>query len=455
MKKIFYLSLGAAMMLCLTNCAKTEEPGKPDVVPGPGEQEVLDFSLYAATPTLKTVNDGLDTKWASGDAINLFHAAAGQKTYINDGKFSLSSEDVVNGLFKGKLSQALAGGGSYDWYAVYPYNSANTTPAGASASDAAAVKIGDLSLTQNGNDSKAHLAGEICPLYGVAKAVGSGDVLSIPMRQLTSVVAVKVINTASDPLTVSSVSFTSTEDIVGTYFINYSDPESVVYTATSSTDVSSTAQLNVVGAAEIAKDGNAVFYIPIKPHKVAGGKLSIAVNGVNKEITVENISFAAGSIVPMEYSYVVEEPAPAVNLALRKTATADCEANPESMFHITDGGLANMWQCNTAHAEHWAKVDLGEKLALNNIIISWNGAAYAKNIKISLSTNDKDYTEVYSVTDWSPVAEPREPGNELWTKVVTDAQFSTTEAQYIKVDFNGDSFIYGITIYELEAYCRN
>lgn len=453
MKKIFYFSLGAAMMLCLTNCAKTEEPGKPGIVPGPEEQEVLDFSLYAATPTLKTVNDGLDTKWASGDAINLFHAA-GQKTYINDGKFTLSSEDVVNGLFKGKLSQALAGGGSYDWYAVYPYNSANTTPAGTSASDAAPVKIGDLSVTQNGNDSEAHLAGEICPLYGVAKAVGSGDVLSIPMRQLTSVAAVKVINTASDPLTVSSISFTSTEDIVGTYFIDYSNPESVVYTATSTSDVSSTAQLNIVGGAEIAKDGNAVFYIPIKPHKVAGGKLSIAVNGVNKEIPVKNVSFTAGRIVPMEYSYVVDEPAPAVNLALGKPATADCEANPASMFHITDGGLANMWQCDKTHAEHWAKVDLGEKLALNNIIISWDGGAYAKNIKISLSTNDVDYTEVYSVTDWSPVAEPREPES-AWTKVVTDAKFDTTEAQYIKVDFNGNSSPYGITIYELEAYRRN
>ena len=451
MKKIFYFSLGAAMMLCLTNCAKTEEPGKPDIVPGP-EEQVLDFSLYAATPTLKTVNDGLDTKWASGDAINLFHAAAGQKTYINDGKFSLSSEDVVNGLFKGKLSQALAGGGSYDWYAVYPYNSANTTPAGASASDAAPVKIGDLSLTQNGNDSKAHLAGEICPLYGVAKSVGSGDALSIPMRQLTSVVAVKVINTASDPLTVSSVSFTSTEDIVGTYFINYSDPESVVYTATSLTDVSSTAQLNVVGGAEIAKDGNAVFYIPIKPHKVTSGKLSIAVNGVNKEIGVENVSFAAGSIVPMEYRYVVEEPTPAVNLALQKLVTVDC--NTVAGFHVVDGTLVNLWQCSLEHTEHWATVNLGEKVTLNNIIISWDGGAYAKNIKISLSADDKDYTEVYSVTDWSPVAEPIEPGKAA-TKVVTDAKFSTTEAQYIKVDFNGNSSPYGITIYELEAYCRN
>ena len=448
MKKIFYLSLGAAMMLCLTNCAKTEEPGKPDVVPGP-EEQVLDFSLYATTPTLKTVNDGLDTKWASGDAINLFHAAAGQKTYINDGKFSLSSEDVVNGLFKGKLSQALAGGGSYDWYAVYPYNSANTTPAGASASDAAAVKIGDLSLTQNGNDSKAHLAGEICPLYGVAKAVGSGDVLSIPMKQLTSVAAVKVINTASDPLTVSSISFTSTEDIVGTYFIDYSNPESVVYTATSTSDVSSTAQLNIVGGAEIAKDGNAVFYIPIKPHKVAGGKLSIAVNGVNKEIPVKNVSFTAGRIVPMEYSYVVEEP---VNLALQKLVTVDC--NKVAGFHVVDGTLFNLWQCGLDHTEHWATVNLGEKVALNDIIISWDGGAYAKNIKISLSTNDVDYTEVYSVTDWSPTPEPREPG-ETVTKVVTDAKFSTAEAQYIKVDFNGNSSPWGITIYELEAYCRN
>ena len=449
MKKIFYLSLGAAMMLCLTNCAKTEEPGKPDVVPGP-EEQVLDFSLYAATPTLKTVNDGLDTKWASGDAINLFHAAAGQKTYINDGKFSLSSEDVVNGLFKGKLSQALAGGGSYDWYAVYPYNSANTTPAGTSASDAAPVKIGDLSVTQNGNDSKTHLAGEICPLYGVAKAVGNGDVLSIPMRQLTSVAAIKVINTASDPLTVSSISFTSTEDIVGTYFIDYSNPESVVYTATSTSDVSSTAQLNIVGGAEIAKDGNAVFYIPIKPHKVAGGKLSIAVNGVNKEIPVENISFAAGSIVPMEYSYVVEEP---VNLALQKLVTVDC--NTAAGFHVVDGELINLWQCGQDHTEHWAKVDLGEKQALNNIIISWDGGAYAKNIRISLSTNDKDYTEVYSVTDWSPVAEPIKLGERDGTRVITDAKFSTTEAQYIKVDFNGNSSPWGITIYELEAYCRN
>lgn len=452
MKKILYFSLGAAMMLCLTNCAKTEEPGKPDVVPGPEEQEVLDFSLYAATPTLKTVNDGLDTKWVPGDAINLFHAAAGQKTYINDGKFSISSEDVVNGLFKGKLSQALAGGGSYDWYAVYPYNSANTTPAGASASDAAAVKIGDLSLTQNGNDSEAHLAGEICPLYGVAKAVGSGDVLSIPMRQLASVVAIKVINTASDPLTVSSISFTSTENIVGTYFIDYSNPESVVYTATSTSDVSSTAQLNVVGGAEIAKDGNAVFYIPIKPHKVVSGKLSIAVNGVNKEIGVENVSFAAGSIVPMEYRYVVE-PKPAVNLALQKLVTVDC--NTVAGFHVVDGTLVNLWQCSLEHTEHWATVNLGEKVALNNIIISWDGGAYAKNIKISLSTDDKDYTEVYSVTDWSPVAEPREPGEAVLTKVVTDAKFSTTEAQYIKVDFNGNSSPYGITIYELEAYCRN
>ena len=157
----------------------------------------------------------------------------------------------------------------------------------------------------------------------------------------------------------------------------------------------------------------------------------------------------------MEYSFVVKEPEPAVNLALRKPATADCEANPTSMFHITDGGLANVWQCDKTHTEHWAKVDLGEKLALNNIIISWDGAAYAKNIKISLSTNDVDYKEVYSVTDWSPVVEPREPGEAVWKKVVTDAKFDTTEAQYIKVDFNGDSSIYGITIYELEAYCRN
>ena len=75
---------------------------------------------------------------------------------------------------------------------------------------------------------------------------------------------------------------------------------------------------------------------------------------------------------------------PAENLAEKKPADADCEANPDSKFHITDGKLANMWQTANDHDSHWATVDLGDAVDLDNIIISWDGGAYPKNLKISL-----------------------------------------------------------------------
>ena len=143
---------------------------------------------------------------------------------------------------------------------------------------------------------------------------------------------------------------------------------------------------------------------------------------------------------------------PAKNLAEKKPADADCEANSDSKFHITDGKLANMWQSAKDHDSHWATVDLGDATTLDNIIISWDGGAYPKNLTISLSADGNEYTEVYSVSDWSPESEPREPGETVWTKVVTDAAFAEQEARYIRVDFDTPSSIYGITIYELEAY---
>lgn len=143
---------------------------------------------------------------------------------------------------------------------------------------------------------------------------------------------------------------------------------------------------------------------------------------------------------------------PAENLAEKKPADADCEANPDSKFHITDGKLANMWQTANDHDSHWATVDLGDAVDLDNIIISWDGGAYPKNLKISLSEDGAEYAEVYSVSDWNPEPEPREPGETVWTKVVTNAEFKEQKARYIRVDFDTPSSVWGITIYELEAY---
>ena len=123
MKKLsLFIGMALAASLSLTNCTeKIEGPIAPATPAG------IPFEISADIST-KTTNDGLATKWATGDAINLFHAETGTAEYVSDNDFTLDA--TREGVFKGSL----AGGGlnaskSYDWYAIYPYNKNVTTPA--------------------------------------------------------------------------------------------------------------------------------------------------------------------------------------------------------------------------------------------------------------------------------------------------------------------------------------
>ncbi len=252
-----------------------------------------------STLLTKTTNDGLSTSWASGDAINLFHAEAGATTYTSDGKFTV--DEALTGKFSGTLAKALEADKSYDWYANYPYTSQVATPANTSKGW---ITVGGTSQTQTGNDSMTHLAGTACPLYGVVKEVASNVKPAIAMKHLASVVAVKVTNTLEEDLTVSSVSFTSTEDIVGTYYVNYAG-DTPSYKGSGDAYVSKTANLTVTGGTAIAQNASAVFFIAIKPHKAASGStLKISVNGVEKTLTLtKDVTFTAGNIKTLEYKY--------------------------------------------------------------------------------------------------------------------------------------------------------
>ncbi len=286
---VFTLGAMLAATFALSSCNESLSPVQPT--------EGVPFEI--STLLTKTANDGLSTVWASGDAINLFHAEAGTTTYTSDGQFTV--DEALTGVFSGTLESALEEGKSYDWYANYPYSSHITTPANTSGY----AYIGgrsDKSQTQTGNDSKAHLAGSACPLYGVAKSVASDVKPAIEMKQLASVVAIKVTNTLEDALTVSSVSFTSSEDIVGQYYIDYSG-DAPAYKA--GTYVSSTANLSVTDGTAIAQNSSAVFYIALKPHTAeSGSTLKISVNGVEKTLTLtKDVTFTAGRIKTLEYKY--------------------------------------------------------------------------------------------------------------------------------------------------------
>ena len=297
------LTLGAicAAAFTLTNCNKEIAEPKAPVTEG------IPFEIVAATADTKTANDGLNTVWTAGDALNVFHAEAGSIDYGTNDEFTYAGSA---NKFTGTLKTALGGGKSYDWYALYPYNDVISTPTG---KDQKYTLIGkkngpDAGDTQDGNDSKAHLSGRSCPMYAVAKNVAASDVPTFTMKHLTSVVAVTVTNTNDAPLTVNSVSFSAPEGtlIFGSFYINFTENGDAVYTKHTNTSyTSNTSNLTVKNGTAIAKNGKATFYLAIKPFAAkTGDELKISVNGYEKTHKLKNdVEFKAGKIETVNFNY--------------------------------------------------------------------------------------------------------------------------------------------------------
>ena len=376
--------MALAASLSLTNCTeKIEGPIAPATPAG------IPFEISADIST-KTTNDGLATKWATGDAINLFHAVAGKTDYVSDNDFTLDATRV--GVFKGSLTGTLDASKSYDWYAIYPYNKNVTTPA---ATNKGYIFLGQTATKgfrtiQEGNDSKSHLCGTALPLYGVAKGVASDVKPAVAMNNLASVVAVKVKNTTTEPLVVNSVSFTSTEDIVGGYFVNFTG-ENVVYTGSGTEFVSSTASLTVNNGDAIPANSEATFYIPIKPHTVVAGKtLKISVNGYEKPLTLpKDVTFTAGSIKTLAFNFdkvVVDY--------VTIPWTEDFSENL-SLYTLVSGGTAT--KVYDGKDDHLAGGTVPE------LLISKNGGSFSAKVKadagnyvLTFKSNHADYLTVLS-----------------------------------------------------------
>lgn len=287
--------------------------------PNEGIKGGIPFEITAASVDTKTAIDGFATSWVANDAINLFHAVAKSTIYTSDGEFTIAAEDLEAKKFKGTLAAALEAG-NYDWYAFYPYSEYVTTPASTSSGY---VTVGGTSQTQNGNSSNAHLCGESCPLYGVASAVASDVAPSIVMNHLASIIEVNVTNNSGEDLTVTSVSFTGTEDIVGTYYIDFTKTP-IVYTPSGDKYVSSTASLSVTDGEAIAAKSSATFYIAIKPFTATTGQtLKVSVNGYEKEIPLTNgVSFTAGKIKKINFNYDVTQTTYIWDLSIDSTSEA-------------------------------------------------------------------------------------------------------------------------------------
>ena len=292
MKKIISWGMMLAAAFTLTNCAKEIEN------PNENQSAGIPFEIVASTADTKTVNDGMHTNWAEGDKINVFHALGDDTEYVNDGAFTVS--DVENGVFTGTINVELDPQEEYDWYLMYPYSEKFTTPG---AKTAGYTYIGYSSgLNQTGYNSMASLKGSVCPLYGVLKYGGIKPV--VKMQHLSSVVAINVTNKNDEPLIITNASFTATEDIVGSYYIDITG-DAVDYKASDANYVKNTAIVNVSNGTALAKGESAILYAAIKPFTAAAGqKLTLSVNGYSKEITLSNdVTFTAGKIKTLNFGY--------------------------------------------------------------------------------------------------------------------------------------------------------
>ena len=358
MKKIFSFGAIAAAVMAFAGCAQEiEQPEVP-------QQEGVAFELVAEVST-KTVNDGLATNWAEGDALNVFFTENGSTEYGVNNQFTVAN--VETGLFTGTIAAYPEASKSYDWFAIYPYSSYVSTPA---ATNSGYLTLAGKTQTQNGVNNMAHIAGKNYPLYGKLLDNPGNEVPALELSHVASLLKVVVKNTTSEPLVVSDVYFTAPEDIVGTYYLNVTE-DAVVCTNSGADYVASTAHLKV-NDAEVPANDEAAFYLAVKPFTAeADAQLALAINDVEagkKIVTLkETKSFEAGVITTLNFTIKeAVQPNLPVEATVAEFLAAETIENGNETEYILTGVITRMYRENntndTLYGNFYLKDETGEVL---------------------------------------------------------------------------------------------
>lgn len=306
MRRIIILGLTLAMSaFALNNCAYPDwEPEAPSENTGGdgGTTTPVDpdkaFSVTASIAETKTAaTEAGNISWSAEDQINVFHAVSGETTFVSDNAATI--DDASKNLFKGTLTSGLKKGYTYDWYMFYPYTEDLKI-----VGNAAAVTIGCGAAavqTQEGNDSRAHVAGEAMPLYGTAMGVADNKVPATELQHLASIIEINVTNQVTPVLEVSEIKVTAPEAIVGSFTVDFVEGTITADEAASS----KTATLKVNGATGLQKGESAKFYLIIKPCSITPADgIKVSINGVEKDIELtESLVFAPGAVTSVDFNY--------------------------------------------------------------------------------------------------------------------------------------------------------
>lgn len=372
MKKIFALGWMLVAALALTNCSK-EETVAPTLE--------KDFVVYADLDATRTVADGYATSWADGDNLNIFHAVAGEETatYVSDGEFTLS--DAAAGTFTGTVT-GVEDGTSYDWFAIYPYSSFNTTPA-----KAGYMTIAALTQEQAGVNNTTHTSG--APLYGVVKG-GSSVAPEFSMKHLSSMIKVNVTNVVDEAVSIKSILVeTAGTKITGTYYVDITG-DAPVYTSSGESYTYTSAQLNVTGEVAVQPNETAAYYLTVCPFEVAEGAtetITVTVTDNSDEVSVREYTipagkgFAPGKVTTLNFDFAADGGIEWTTIADIHAATAEGTYNIQNVTVVAKGYYNLLLKDATGYLFSYQTLDaeVGDIINITNALTSTYGERQIKS----------------------------------------------------------------------------
>lgn len=134
------------------------------------------------------------------------------------------------------------------------------------------------------------------------------------------------------------------------------------------------------------------------------------------------------------FLYLKEEFTDNPNLALSQPVTASTTLTPASLG--VDGDINTRWSAENEDNQ-WYQVDLQRVYSINTIIIRWE-AAYASEFEVEVSTDNVNFTSIYSTNEGIG-----------GTDSIT---FDNRDARYVKIVLKTRGTPWAMSFWELEIY---
>lgn len=135
---------------------------------------------------------------------------------------------------------------------------------------------------------------------------------------------------------------------------------------------------------------------------------------------------------------ISNNPSQDINLALNKGVTCtSVENNTSHTANLAVDGIRSTRWASQYSDPQWIQVDLGQEYEINKVVINWE-VAYGKSYKIQVSSNGRDYTDVYTTSDSN--------GG------IDTITFSPVSGRYVRMYGMRRATEWGYSVYEFEVY---